>query len=665
MKNICTESEPLAAATAQGVQKYESPPAAPGGDSNTKPLQIPVLLSNALHAAGDKSIQIPSPTSVASAPSKDSISHHDVISGCHKLLTSPITPNQKTVSIPGRSQMLYVGIIMERPANHNPANPFSWGFSMIKEKCHVHIVGVNRVAHEPVIKFSRVTNQSPSCSIVYDISQLQRNSESYQSHFMKSFPPSWQISTGSSQSLDAPCLQLGDAILSINGVSVTTMGSTSTVATFVRQHCQQKLIIVALRHESVWKAGWQEMTKKIKIFPSITQAKNTELKLQQMQLQNQMREKFAQEQRGRVAKAIKLAWARVQSQRDSQQAKRKIKVQQMPSERAKFDTYTFDRLYELADTRQLTNGAFRDCEGKPIPYCDNNDFNPDDGRRFRQFVTRDVRSSFDDWLKQRKMKWRKSRKGLYLTETGTSFTGQEDESTLVPHDFWLLRGYESFDDWILASKAKWRRSYSWHKKKRMKMQTETEREVHFPSTELIASHGPNQILMDQFNDWLGVRKQQWRITRRRRQLQRGDSTEKNVTCTTNDAASSCKSEGSVVDNAAFDHAKTPQSSPPRRRTSALNDTMIIDELLEDQQCQETQMEIDHSPPLDIGWIFDSEIGCPDDVVVLLMSFLNPSDHGNLLCLSWASNYSFKKRDAVWQSLCPKHWILPRRPRKSW
>lgn len=55
----------------------------------------------------------------------------------------------------------------------------------------------------------------------------------------------------------------------------------------------------------------------------------------------------------------------------------------------------------------------------------------------------------------------------------------------------------------------------------------------------------------------------------------------------------------------------------------------------------------------------------DDAILNIMGFLCPSDHGNLLCLSYTTNFLFKQRNVMWRSLCPTHWVLPRRPRKSW
>jgi len=77
----------------------------------------------------------------------------------------------------------------------------------------------------------------------------------------------------------------------------------------------------------------------------------------------------------------------------------------------------------------------------------------------------------------------------------------------VQHDFWLASGYQTFDQWLAASKTKWARTYSWHQERKNALQLDCEREVHLNSN--ISQH--------QFENWLGVRKQQWRLERRKRQ----------------------------------------------------------------------------------------------------------------------------------------------------
>lgn len=200
------------------------------------------------------------------------------------------------------------------------------------------------------------------------------------------------------------------------------------------------------------------------------------------------------------------------------------------------------------------------------------------------------------------------------------------EVTAVVHDFWLTNGHTSFDAWLSSSKANWTRSYSWHHERRNALQSKFTKEVHFP---LVISTDGNNNLLEQFENWLSVRKQQWKLERRKRHRHRSE---------------------------------TPRVSLENHssRLSFAHD-MYIDELLDEEQ----RALIVASQPIDISWVFDVQLGAPDDVIGNIMTFLCPSDHGKLLCLSYTTNYLFKQRNDMWKALFPSHWVVPRRPRKSW
>ena len=502
---------------------------------------------------------------------------------------------------------------------------------MIKERSHLHIVSITNKNRGPTIKFCAISNRPPDPSVVYNIS---RNGD-YHSHFIRCYPPSINQSSDEMPFL-SPRLQLGDAVLSINGLSISSFPTTASIADFIRNRCGSRLIIVALRHPAVWKAG--NDASKHDLFPAVNQTSSTETEDHQMSMQSK-----AKEERDVISRAIKDKWAKIQKLNYSRQTKRKIDTFVPTKNGVTFDPWMFDRSYALADRRLLINPAFGD-DKNPVFYADNDEFDPDDGRRLRFFAAKEATTSFGDWLKIRKDVWRGRRNICPKFDD----TGKNDEEPSISHEFWLSSGYQSFDTWLLSSKSSWRRSYSWHKNKKRKMRSETEKEVHFPSTAMICD-ATIDTMMYQFNDWLGARKQQWKIARRKRQLERVES---------------LGNDSTMAQEASPFKCSVSLERSYSRLSSTNNDTIIIDELLEDQQRRQREREIDHAP-LDISWIFDLDMGAPDDVIVLLMRFLNPSDHGNLLCLSWTSNFSFKKRDAVWQSLCPKRWILPRRPRKSW
>ena len=119
----------------------------------------------------------------------------------------------------------------------------------------------------------------------------------------------------------------------------------------------------------------------------------------------------------------------------------------------------------------------------------------------------EIDKSFDLWLKKRKITWRKNRLEKRITRIFID-PNEDDEESTIQHDFWLASGYESFHQWLSSSKKKWRRSYSWHKARRKKLQTESEKEVHFPIVGAISSTIQNRQLLEQFEHWLKVRKHQ-------------------------------------------------------------------------------------------------------------------------------------------------------------
>lgn len=588
---------------------------------------------------------------------------------------------QPTQSIYKPLPILYVGIIMERPPNLPPTSPFSWGFSITKEKSkHAFIVGINPTVNQPVITYAQISNVAPNPAIVYNTTSgttqqyPKRSNKDHELLFRNNFPKAWNgcsastapSMTSSAPSLSSQSLQPGDAIVSINGVAVSGFESTTLIANYIRQNCQQRIQIVALRHSTVWKAAWGQISNPVrKMFPSITQAKNEEQKQQQKLLQEKMRGALEEEQRKRVSRMIKEGWGYVQlmlSHQSGGGGQAAVKRKQQQTKKRKIDATQ----YQLVDNRPLVNLAFKDETGQHILYSDNDFCDPDDGKRLSQFVTDDIKVSFDQWLIQRKSTWKENRKGR---SPGHLSMFDDEEETMVQHDFWIASGFKSFEEWLLASKAKWRRSYSWHKDRRIKLQTESEKEVHFPLAADVASSANKQEVLDQFQSWLGVRKQQWRIERRKRQRLRTDSFGADASLTSQETASL----GSDGNDALKERCATttdPNGTGKilRRKMAATTDNMIIDEIVDDQLNQERRVskeELDNRPPMDISWLFDSTLGAPDDVIVVIMRFLNPSDHGNLLCLNWTSNYSFKKRDEMWQTLCPQHWVLPRRPRKSW
>eukprot|EP00578_Thalassiosira_sp_NH16_P000574 CAMPEP_0181134502 /NCGR_PEP_ID=MMETSP1071-20121207/32122_1 /TAXON_ID=35127 /ORGANISM="Thalassiosira sp., Strain NH16" /LENGTH=998 /DNA_ID=CAMNT_0023221025 /DNA_START=101 /DNA_END=3097 /DNA_ORIENTATION=+ len=537
-----------------------------------------------------------------------------------RIISPPIqnTPNSKPNGIVS-GPVLYVGITLERPETLN-----SWGLVFTKQRANhamiVRVVSPKKGAGRPSVKWCQITKSAPNPSHVFrkmatSITPLDQ----YELSIAQNFPPP----CGENCSLDAgllvPYLTPGDAIISINGLPVSSFPNTGKFASYIRQNCQRKMVIVAMRHESVRKAALVQMARPIMI-------KNQQNGQGGLLDVNAMTD--------RVSKAVGEAWKAVLNLGGDihHQAKRKMMTQCTSVKRQKI---------------AHVNNAFRGKDGKPIPYCDNDDPDHYDGKRIRRFLNDEIENSFPEWLRKRKEAWAKRRPveriREILIDDARDIT--EEEITLQ-HDFWVGNGYESFDHWLSASKTKWTRSYSWHKEGRNALQLECERKVHFPNIHMAASN-IESVLLDQFENWLSVRKQQWRLDRRKRQRHR-------VEMTSDD---NCAMIGDTACNVLV-------NNDPNICAANSKQDMYIDEILEDQE-RLTHREAKIHEPMDLSWLFDSQLGAPDDTIFNIMTFLHAADHGKLLCLSFASNFLFKQRNDMWRTLCPAHWVLPRRPRKSW
>mmetsp|Transcript_2127 Transcript_2127/g.3252 ORF Transcript_2127/g.3252 Transcript_2127/m.3252 type:complete len:937 (-) Transcript_2127:1800-4610(-) len=319
-----------------------------------------------------------------------------------------------------------------------------------------------------------------------------------------------------------------------------------------------------------------------------------------------------------------------------------------------------------------TNPLFRDERtGQPLLYSDNDSFEWEDGLRSKYFIA--PIQSFPDWLTQRRTTWRKLWK-TYKFDNNNSidpddFSDEnEKESSLVARDYWTAQGFPSFNLWLAASTEKWRRSYSWNKRKRKRIKQECEEIVHFPAEAQVW----NDNAEAQLSKWLSVRKNQWRMMRRKRQRRRGGGEEEvgaknlrnlpaaGVESHTSDPTNSMRLGVSSSLTGCIVHITSPYKVTVLSQSA---DMMHIDALLEEQERQ--RRALDERPPFDISFIFDANLGAPDDAIAHCFSFLHRSEHGKLLCISKQTSDKIKERDYLWRTLCPPHWVLPRRPRKPW
>mmetsp|Transcript_44656 Transcript_44656/g.95037 ORF Transcript_44656/g.95037 Transcript_44656/m.95037 type:complete len:1053 (-) Transcript_44656:140-3298(-) len=550
----------------------------------------------------------------------------------------PMSVHSYSTSPTATKPILYVGITLERSETAK-----SWGFVFTQDaREHALIVRVAPPSkvYGPKVKWCQVTISAPNPSTVYRANASIVPLERYEPSLIQNFPPPFEGKGPWDAGLLVPYINPGDAIIAINGIPISAFTTLENFASYIRQNCQHRMTIVAMRHEHVWRAALDAM---------FAGPGGQEQEKEWGSVGNN------QAMTDHIVKSVKGAWKAVLFSRGgNHQMKRKVSSHNAaPNKRSKIHALVY------------ANDLFRDESGKPILYCDNNDFDIEDGKRIHYFVNDEIKKSFHQWRKKRKASWVERRKRKDISHTAEDAIDDENEGLTVQFEFWLVNGHESFDQWLSAVKIKWMRSYSWHRERREALQWECEKEVHFP---LVATTIESQALLNQFGHWLSARKQQvnflylvyihfsfsilralfqkWRLERRKRQRHRvelpGTLTEDENRCSLTGASSS----DCIVNNDATN-----------------SNNQYFDEILADEEVRLTRET--RSKPMDISWVFDSQHGAPDDIIVNIMTYLLPSDHGNLLCLSFGSNFLFKQRNDMWKTLCPKHWILPRRPRKSW
>jgi hypothetical protein len=186
--------------------------------------------------------------------------------------------------------------------------------------------------------------------------------------------------------------------------------------------------------------------------------------------------------------------------------------------------------------------------------------------------------------------------------------------------------------------------------KRKALENDCTEVVHLPGT-----IGDDKSDRDSFLLWLRVRKNQWQVQRRKRQ--------RTIAASLTDRATDADGDNDKLSWSGQSKAVLGSSAQKAAASHTSELSVIIDALLENQE-RERKVRVAR-PPLDIAFLFDSELGVPDDIVANVFSFLHCTEHGKLLCIDRTTRRRLMTRDQVWQQLCPSHWKLPRRPRKPW
>jgi len=296
------------------------------------------------------------------------------------------------------------------------------------------------------------------------------------------------------------------------------------------------------------------------------------------------------------------------------------------------------------------NTWFQTERGESLPYEDNWEFSPEDGQRAHLFLT--PIDDFHSWVTQRKQQWRKRYKVVKTIEPKDIVPPPNDlelDERTIAYDFWSIQGFSSFEEWLSTSTSKWKSAYSWNRNKRLRIKRECETVAHISES------------LGEFNRWLQVRRNQWRLLRRKRRRERLNE----------DQPTPSTLDGGLTLALSCIPVEDGRESTGRKRsrmflTTEITDSMsTIDAIITKEEEDRKQKALEKERLVDISFLFDATTGAPDDLVVYCLTFLDPMEYGKLLCLNKAYSKALKAREQVWRLLCPQHWVLPRRPRKPW
>jgi Ankyrin repeats (many copies) len=308
----------------------------------------------------------------------------------------------------------------------------------------------------------------------------------------------------------------------------------------------------------------------------------------------------------------------------------------------------------------IRNPLFQDENGQDLPYEDNDMFYvPEDGTSANMFLP--PIGNFQDWLVRRKAAWRQeyrvymhdgvfNKKRRLTNSSSVENEGEEERCSTVASDFWSLQGFTSFDDWMTSRISQWKMSYSWNQRKRKRIQQDCEEIVHI------------SVEPAEFSHWLTVRRRQWRLQRRKRQRLRVETESDKVEST------NTETQSDSIEQPSTNRLPAPRVSTHPYASKILtddNEMAIMDDIIEAQEAQRRKRAEIKRIPIDIGKFFDASNGIPDDIIVKCFEYLERKEHVRILAIDRGTSKSLQARNNVWKSLCPSHWILPRRPRKPW
>jgi hypothetical protein len=307
---------------------------------------------------------------------------------------------------------------------------------------------------------------------------------------------------------------------------------------------------------------------------------------------------------------------------------------------------------------------------------------------------------FRAWLKSRKTKWRQSRgktdehyAALYPerrqhkkregNEQGGSKKnkiGDEEEGyyTMKGKDeFWKDLGFDTVEDWQQGRVEGWRRKYRWN---RVRLDVIKEKLGNGQGVGLPMEEEGGKGTFREVQEWLAVRKVEWRVKRARekeynRELVEdvkrakmgviGLPQEKNTTTT------------EPPDSVAREVTSSSSSSSSTSSSTTLPTLSVCEKASSLDPLHQTVLEhltlslTQPKPPAktySIDWLFDLDICGNDDLVFLTLSFLTEFEVNRLVTsVSKHKTRQMAERQNLWSQKCKMNtrWNLPRNPRKAW
>ncbi|GMI05048.1 hypothetical protein TrRE_jg3796, partial [Triparma retinervis] len=226
---------------------------------------------------------------------------------------------------------------------------------------------------------------------------------------------------------------------------------------------------------------------------------------------------------------------------------------------------------------------------------------------------------FQGWLRRKKTKWRERRgtsdehyAGLYPERrqhkkreapAAASLEVEKDYYTMKgPDDFWRDLGFDSMEEWYQGRVAGWRKKYRWN---RVRLDVIQEKLRSGEGVGLPMEEEEGEGKFREVQEWLAVRKVEWKVKREREKAYTKDLLED---------VRRAKMGGEGGGGMKFNQIQ--DRPPPMARSTVLSHLTLA--LTQSNAPKKTYS---------IDWLFNADICGSDDLVFLTLSFLTDFERG--------------------------------------